>query len=157
MLTLDGVRKTFNPGTANEVRALAGVNLEFAPGSLTVVIGTNGSGKSTLQGAIAGAFALDAGRIVVDGTDITKWPEHRRAHVVGRVFQDPFAGTASPWRRTWRWPPSAAGGARLPHSCAARGAANGATSWRRSGWGSKSAWTTRSACFRAASGSRSRC
>ncbi|NBQ14293.1 MAG: ATP-binding cassette domain-containing protein, partial [Proteobacteria bacterium] len=94
MLTLDGVRKTFNPGTANEVRALAGVNLEFEAGSFTVVIGTNGSGKSTLQGAIAGAFPLDAGRIVVDGTDITPWPEHRRAYVVGRVFQDPFAGTA---------------------------------------------------------------
>jgi putative ABC transport system ATP-binding protein len=94
MLTLDGVRKTFNPGTANEVSALAGVNLEFEAGSFTVVIGTNGSGKSTLQGAIAGAFPLDAGRIVVDGADITPWPEHRRAHVVGRVFQDPFAGTA---------------------------------------------------------------
>jgi putative ABC transport system ATP-binding protein len=91
MLRLDGVRKTFNPGTANEVRALGGVTLEFAPGSFTVVIGTNGSGKSTLQGAISGAFELDAGSISVDGTDITRWPEHRRAQVVGRVFQDPFA------------------------------------------------------------------
>ncbi len=94
MLRLDGVRKTFNPGTANEVRALGGVTLEFAPGSFTVVIGTNGSGKSTLQGAISGAFELDAGSISVDGTDITRWPEHRRAQVVGRVFQDPFAGTS---------------------------------------------------------------
>ena len=94
MLRLDAVRKTFNPGTANEVRALAGVTLEFAPGSFTVVIGTNGSGKSTLQGAVSGAFELDAGAISVDGRDITRWPEHRRAHLVGRVFQDPFAGTA---------------------------------------------------------------
>jgi len=94
VLRLDAVRKTFNPGTANEVRALAGVTLEFAPGSFTVVIGTNGSGKSTLQGAVSGAFELDAGSISVDGRDITRWPEHRRAHLVGRVFQDPFAGTA---------------------------------------------------------------
>lgn len=94
MLRLDGVRKTFNPGTANEVRALAGVDLELEAGSFTVVIGTNGSGKSTLQGAVSGAFELDAGRVLVDGTDITAWPEHRRAHLVGRVFQDPFAGTA---------------------------------------------------------------
>ena len=94
MLRLDAVRKTFNPGTANEVRALGGVTLEIAEGSFTVVIGTNGSGKSTLQGAISGAFPLDGGRISVAGHDITAWPEHRRAHLVGRVFQDPFAGTA---------------------------------------------------------------
>ncbi|MGA1057896.1 MAG: ABC transporter ATP-binding protein [Phycisphaerales bacterium] len=94
MLRLESVRKTFNPGTANEVRALAGVDLALEPGSFTVVIGTNGSGKSTLQGAISGAFELDAGRVVVDGVDITNWREHRRASLVGRVFQDPFAGTA---------------------------------------------------------------
>lgn len=98
MLRLDSVRKTFNPGTANEVRALAGVDLTLEDGSFTVVIGTNGSGKSTLQGAISGAFALDAGRILLGSADaavdITDWPEHRRAHRVGRVFQDPFAGTA---------------------------------------------------------------
>lgn len=98
MLRLDGVRKCFNPGTVNEVRALDGVDLVLEQGSFTVVIGTNGSGKSTLQGAISGAFALDAGRVLVgaDDTvhDITEWPEHRRASLIGRVFQDPFAGTA---------------------------------------------------------------
>ncbi|MFM7052150.1 MAG: ABC transporter ATP-binding protein [Planctomycetota bacterium] len=94
MLRLDGVRKTFNPGTANEVRALDGVSLSIDEGSWTVVIGTNGSGKSTLQGAVSGTFALDAGRVVVAGRDVTSWSEHRRATLVGRVFQDPFAGTA---------------------------------------------------------------
>lgn len=94
MLRLESVRKTFNPGTANEVRALAGLDLNLAPGSFTVVIGTNGSGKSTLQGAISGVFAIDAGRIEVDGIDVTSWPEFRRSHLIGRVFQDPFAGTA---------------------------------------------------------------
>ena len=98
MLRLDAVRKTFNPGTANEVRALAGVDLTLASGSFTIVIGTNGSGKSTLQGAVSGAFPLDAGRILLGppdaAIDITDWSEHRRAHRIGRVFQDPFAGTA---------------------------------------------------------------
>ena len=94
MLRLDSVCKTFNLGTANEVRALANVTIQLAPESFTVVIGTNGSGKSTLQGAISGAFDLDHGSITVDDADITRWPEHRRAHLIGRVFQDPFAGTA---------------------------------------------------------------
>ena len=94
MLTIEGVRKTFNPGTINEVRALDGVSLAIEPGSFVVVIGTNGSGKSTLLGAVAGSLPVDSGRIVLDGVDLTRWPEHRRAGLVGRVFQNPFAGTA---------------------------------------------------------------
>lgn len=94
MLRLESLEKTFNPGTENEVRALQQVSLEFPKGSFTVVIGTNGSGKSTLQGAISGGLDLDGGRITIDGVDVTRWPEHRRARLVGRVFQDPFAGTA---------------------------------------------------------------
>ena len=84
MLRLDSVRKTFNPGTANEVRALAGVDLTLEDGSFTVVIGTNGSGKSTLQGAVAGAFTPDAGRLWIDDDEITRLPEHRRARWIGR-------------------------------------------------------------------------
>ena len=59
-----------------------------------MVIGTNGSGKSTLLNAVAGSFIVDEGTIVLDGTDITRWPEHRRAKFIGRVFQNPFSGTA---------------------------------------------------------------
>ena len=58
------------------------------------MIGTNGSGKSTLLNAIAGTFIVDTGSISVAGKDITHWPEHRRAQFIGRVFQDPFSGTA---------------------------------------------------------------
>lgn len=94
MLRLDAVSKTFYPRSANEVRALDGVSLHFSAGSFTVVIGTNGSGKSTLQAAIAGAFKVDSGSIIIDGHDVTDGEECRRACVVGRVFQDPFAGTA---------------------------------------------------------------
>lgn len=93
MLELRGVRKTFFAGTANEVRALQGVDLTIEDGSWVCVIGTNGSGKSTLLNAIAGTFSLDAGQIHLAGRKITRWPEHRRAKLIGRVFQDPFRGT----------------------------------------------------------------
>jgi putative ABC transport system ATP-binding protein len=94
VLEITDVKKTFHPGTPNEVRALQGVSLSLERGSFVCVIGTNGSGKSTLLNAVAGAFLVDAGRIELDGADITRWPEHRRAKLIGRVFQDPFSGTA---------------------------------------------------------------
>lgn len=94
MLELRGVYKTFNPGTPNEVRALRGIDLTVTDGSFLVVIGTNGSGKSTLQNAVAGTFLPDAGRITLAGHDLTEWGEHRRARHIGRVFQNPFSGTA---------------------------------------------------------------
>jgi putative ABC transport system ATP-binding protein len=93
-LDLSGVRKTFNPGTPNEVRALQGVSLTLAEGAFTIVIGGNGSGKSTLLNAVAGNFIVDSGAIRLNGVDITSWPEHRRASLIGRVFQNPFSGTA---------------------------------------------------------------
>ncbi|MFM7067212.1 MAG: ABC transporter ATP-binding protein [Gammaproteobacteria bacterium] len=94
MLELTGLRKTFNAGTANEVRSLQGVDLTLEEGSFLVVIGTNGSGKSTLLNAVAGTFIVDEGRIDIDGQEVTQWPEHRRAVHIGRVFQNPFSGTA---------------------------------------------------------------
>lgn len=94
MLSLSGIRKTFHPGTVNEVRALQGIDLEVVEGSFVQLLGMNGSGKSTLLNAVAGSFSLDAGSIRLDGVDITRWPEHRRAAFVGRVFQNPFSGTA---------------------------------------------------------------
>ena len=94
MLELRRVYKTFNAGTPNEVRALRGVDLTLDEGSFVIVIGTNGSGKSTLLNAVAGGFQIDAGSIRLNGTDMTSWPEHRRAAMIGRVFQNPFSGTA---------------------------------------------------------------
>lgn len=94
MLQINHISKTFNPGTQNEVRALRDVSLAVPAGSFLVVLGTNGSGKSTLLNAIAGAFIVDSGKISIAGQEITRWPEHRRARLVGRVFQDPFRGTA---------------------------------------------------------------
>lgn len=94
MLEIKGIRKTFNPGTVNEVRALQGVDLSLESGSFTVVLGMNGSGKSTLLNAVAGSFIVDEGLIVLAGHNVTKWPEYRRARLIGRVFQNPFSGTA---------------------------------------------------------------
>ncbi len=94
MLDVKGLAKTFHPGTPDEVRALQGVDLEVAEGAFAVVIGTNGSGKSTLLNGVAGSFRPDAGAIRIGGQDVTSWPEHRRSWIVGRVFQNPFSGTA---------------------------------------------------------------
>jgi len=94
MLEIRRATKTFNPGTPNEVRSLQGVDLTIEDGSFVVVIGTNGSGKSTLLNAIAGTFFVDSGTIRLAGEDVTKWPEYRRAKFIGRVFQNPFSGTA---------------------------------------------------------------
>jgi len=94
MLQLRDVQKTFFAGTPNEVRALRGVSLQIDDGSFVTVIGTNGSGKSTLLNAVAGSFFADRGSIAIAGRDVTRWPEHRRAAMIGRVFQNPFSGTA---------------------------------------------------------------
>lgn len=95
MLKVVGAVKTFNPNTPNEVRALRGVDLEVAEGCFVSVIGTNGSGKSTLLNAVAGTFHLDSGTIQMGEDKVTRWPEHRRAALIGRVFQNPFSGTAA--------------------------------------------------------------
>jgi putative tryptophan/tyrosine transport system ATP-binding protein len=95
MLEARNLAKTFNPQTANEVRALNGVDLAVEESSWVVVVGTNGSGKSSLLNAIAGAFFVDAGTISLAGQDLTGWPEHERAKFIGRVFQNPFSGTAA--------------------------------------------------------------
>jgi putative ABC transport system ATP-binding protein len=94
MLQIEALSKTFNPGTVNEVRALTDVSLTLADGSFLIIIGTNGSGKSTLLNAVAGSFIPDSGAIRLAGKTITRWPEHRRARHIGRVFQNPFSGTA---------------------------------------------------------------
>src|SRR5262245_3852927 len=94
MLEISNITKTFNPGTPNEVRALRNVSLRLEPSSFLIIIGTNGSGKSTLLNAVAGTFVVDKGSIKLSRSEITRWSEHRRAKLIGRVFQNPFSGTA---------------------------------------------------------------
>ena len=95
MLDITDVRKTFNMKTVNERIALDGVSLYLGAEDFVTVIGGNGAGKSTLLNAIAGVWPVDSGSIVIDGRDITGMPEHKRAIVLGRVFQDPMMGTAA--------------------------------------------------------------
>ena len=94
MLRIEHISKTFNPGTVNEKKALAGLDLHLKEGEFLTVIGGNGAGKSTLLNAVAGTFPVDSGRILIGGRDVTSLPEHKRAAHIGRVFQDPMMGTA---------------------------------------------------------------
>ena len=117
MLELNNIRKTFNPGTINEKKALCGVNLHLNPGDFVTIIGGNGAGKSTTLNAVAGVWPIDSGDILIDGVNVNKLCEHKRAKYLGRVFQDPMNGTAATMeiqenlaiaarrgdRRTLRW------------------------------------------------------
>lgn len=95
MLVLDHLKKTFNPGTINAKTALDGLSLKLDKGDFVTVIGGNGAGKSTMLNAISGVWMVDEGRITIDGTDVTRLSEHKRARFLGRVFQDPMTGTAA--------------------------------------------------------------
>lgn len=117
MLELRNISKTFNPGTITEKRALSDLSLHLNPGDFVTVIGGNGAGKSTMLNAVAGVFNVDTGSILIDGVNVTRLPEHKRAAMLGRVFQDPMIGTAATMnieenlalayrrgqRRTLRW------------------------------------------------------
>jgi len=95
MLEMKNITKVFNPGTVNEKVALKNFSLTLEDGDFVTVIGGNGAGKSTMMNAIAGVWPVDAGQIIIDGVDVTKMPEHKRAKFLGRVFQDPMTGTAA--------------------------------------------------------------
>ena len=95
MLNITNVQKTFNPGTINEKKALNGINLHLDEGDFVTVIGGNGAGKSTMLNMVAGVYPVDSGSIVIDGVDVTRLPEYKRAKYLGRVFQDPMTGTAA--------------------------------------------------------------
>ena len=95
MLEIKNVHKTFNPGTVNEKTALDGVSLTHEDGDFVTVIGGNGAGKSTLLNAVAGTWLVDSGSISIDGVNVTRLSEHKRARFIGRVFQDPMMGTAA--------------------------------------------------------------
>ena len=106
MLTITKVRKTFNKGTINEKKALNGIDLHLDEGDFCTIIGGNGAGKSTMLNMIAGVYPIDCGKIVIDGVNISREPEFRRAKYIGRVFQDPMRGTAAnmEFRKIWLWP-----------------------------------------------------
>ena len=95
MLEIKNVFKTFNEGTVNEKQALKGVSLHRKEGDFVTVIGGNGAGKSTILNCVAGVYSIEDGQILIDGEDVTRLPEYKRAKYIGRVFQDPMMGTAA--------------------------------------------------------------
>ena len=95
MLELKNVYTTVTANTINEKRALNGLNLKLEEGDFVTVIGGNGAGKSTMMNAISGVWPLDDGKVLIDGQDVTKLADYKRAAYLGRVFQDPMMGTAA--------------------------------------------------------------
>ncbi|GMB08836.1 ABC transporter ATP-binding protein [Thermolongibacillus altinsuensis] len=94
MLTLKQITKVFNEGTLDEKVALKHINLTLEPGDFVTIIGSNGAGKSTLMNIISGRLTPDTGEVIIKGENVTNMSEHERARYIGRVFQDPMAGTA---------------------------------------------------------------
>ncbi len=95
MLDLRHISKTFSPGTPSAQRVLEDISLYLDEGEFVTLLGSNGTGKSTLLDLIAGAQTPDTGTVLLDGEDITREKEHRRARQIGRLFQDPLRGTAA--------------------------------------------------------------
>ncbi len=94
MLNLQHIHKIFNEGTPDEKIALNHINLSLEKGDFVTIIGSNGAGKSTMMNMISGALTPDVGTIQIANKDVTKLPEYKRSQYIGRVFQDPMAGTA---------------------------------------------------------------
>lgn len=94
MLELSNLKMIFSKGTPDEKLALNNLSLTVNDGDFITIIGANGAGKSTLFNAIAGTYLTEEGSIVLDGKDITSMPEHKRAKLIGRLFQDPMKGSA---------------------------------------------------------------
>ena len=147
MLELKDICKTFNPNTINAKVALNHLNLTLNDGDFVTVIGGNGAGKSTMLNAIAGVFQVDSGTITIDGQDVTKLPEHKRAAFLGRVFQDPMMGTAPTMQieenlalaarrgqpRGLKWGITACGAGRLQGTAADAGSGAGGPPYRQGG------------------------
>ncbi|MDQ0176514.1 ABC transporter ATP-binding protein [Bacillus chungangensis] len=94
MLKLAHISKVFNEATPDEKIAIDHIDLTLKEGDFVTVIGSNGAGKSTLMNIISGVQFPDAGTVHIEGKDVTKLPEYKRSTMIGRVFQDPMAGTA---------------------------------------------------------------
>jgi len=92
---MNGLTKIFNKGTADEKCAINELSLQIKSGDFITVIGSNGAGKTTLLNLISGTYFPDKGAIFIDGNDVTRIPEYKRASYIGRIFQDPLRGTAA--------------------------------------------------------------
>ncbi|WP_132747920.1 ABC transporter ATP-binding protein [Scopulibacillus darangshiensis] len=94
MLQLKSIHKVFNEGTVDEKIALSDIQLLLEPGDFVTVIGSNGAGKSTLMNIVSGVLTPDVGEVIINARNVSGLPEYKRSKFIGRVFQDPMAGTA---------------------------------------------------------------
>lgn len=94
LLQLKQIHKVFNEGTVDEKIAINNVSLSLNKGDFVTVVGSNGAGKSTLMNIISGKLQSDIGDILIHDQDVSSWSEQKRASLIGRVFQDPMAGTS---------------------------------------------------------------
>lgn len=95
MIRVQGIHKYFHRGSVNEVHSIRDVSIDIEQGDFVTIIGSNGAGKSTFLSCLSGTHLVNSGTISMDDTDVTRWPEHKRAKFIGRVFQDPLMGTCA--------------------------------------------------------------
>lgn len=93
MLELININKNYNPGSVNELCLFRDFNLTVKDGEFVSVVGSNGSGKTSMLNIICGSIAVDSGKILINGEDITKQKDYIRQRRIGRVYQDPSKGT----------------------------------------------------------------
>ena len=95
MIHITNVHKIFNPGKANQVNAVNGLNLDVKDSDFLVIVGANGSGKTSLLDLVAGSVFPSSGTVAINEQDVTKIPDYKRSQWIARVFQNPLSGTAS--------------------------------------------------------------
>ena len=92
MITLNQIKKVYNPGKANEFEALHGASLEIADGEMVAVIGKSGAGKSTLLHILACIDSYEGGEYRIDDTLVKGLSEKKLAQIrnekIGMVMQD---------------------------------------------------------------------
>ena len=93
MLELININKNYNPGSVNELCLFRDFNLTVKDGEFVSVVGSNGSGKTSMLNIICGSIAVDSGKILIHGEDITRQKDYIRQRRIGRVYQDPSKGT----------------------------------------------------------------
>lgn len=94
MLQIRNLSKSFNIGTENETNIFNGFNFNVKENEFVAILGSNGCGKSTLFNLISGSLQNDGGSIILDGIEIGKLKEEKRALKIGKIHQDPSMGVS---------------------------------------------------------------